>query len=58
MDHKLYGLHSLRSAVSCNRNLSEKVLQLHRLWKSDTTKDMYILEDVSKRLQVTGQLGL
>ena len=48
MDHKLYGLHSLRSggatsAFSCNRNLSERVLKLHRRWKYDTAKDMYIL---------------
>ena len=46
VDHKLYGLHSLRSggatsAVSCNRNLSERVLKFHRRWKSDTAKDMY-----------------
>lgn len=63
VDHNLYGLHSLRSggttsAVSCNPNLSERILKLHGRWKSDTAKDMYILEDVSKRLQVTSQLGL
>ena len=63
MNHKLYGLHSLRSggatsAVSHNPNLSEKGTKLHGRWKSDTAKDMYILEDISKRLQVTSQLGL
>ena len=63
VDHKLYCLHSLRSggatsAVSYNPNLSVRVLKLHGRWKSDTAKDMYILEDVSKRLQVTSQLGL
>ena len=63
VNHKLYGLHSLRSggatsAVSYNPSLSERVLKLHGRWKSDTAKDMYILEDVSKRLQVTSQLGL
>lgn len=52
VDHNLYGLHSLRSggatsAVSCNPNLSERILKLHGRWKSDTAKDMYILEDVS-----------
>lgn len=62
-DHKLYGLHSLRSggatcAVSYNPNLSDKVLKFHGWWKFDTVKDVYILEDVSKRLQVTRQLGL
>ena len=63
VDHKLYGLHSLRSggatsAVSYNPSLSERVLKLHGWWKSDTAKDMYILEDVAKRLQETSQLGL
>ena len=63
VDHKLYCLHSLRSggatsAVRYNTNLSERVLELHGRWKSDTAKDMYVLEDVSKRLQVTSQLGL
>ena len=63
VDHKLYCLYSLRSggatsAVSYNPNLSERVLKLHGRWKSDTAKDLYILEDVSKRLQVTSQLGL
>ena len=63
VDHKLYGLHSLRSGgatsvVSYNPNLSERVLKLHGRWKSDAAKDMYILEDVSKRLQVTCHLGL
>ena len=66
VDHNLYGLHrslGLRSggatsAVSCNPNLSERILKLHGRWKSDTAKDMYILEDVSKRLQVTSQFGL
>ena len=63
VDHNLYSLHSLRSggatsAVSCNPNLSERILKLHGRWKSDTAKDMYILEDVSKRLQATIQLGL
>ena len=62
VSHKLNGLHSLRSggatsAVIYNPNLSERVLKLHGRWKSDTAKDMYILEDVSKRLQVTSQLG-
>ena len=45
LDHKMYGLHSLRSggatsAVSINPNLSERLLKLHGHWKSDTAKDM------------------
>ena len=47
LDHKMYGLHSLRSggatsAVSNNPNLSERLLKLHGRWKSDTAKDMYV----------------
>ena len=62
VDHKLYGRHSLRSrgatsAVSYNPNLSERVLELHGRWRSDTAKYMYIPEDVPKRLQVTSQLA-
>ena len=63
VDHKLYGLHSLRSGgatsdVSFDIYLSERLLKLHGRWKSGTAKDMYILEDVSTRLQVTSQPGL
>ncbi len=62
-DEKLYGLHSLRSggatsAVKNNPNLSDRVLKLHGRWKSDTAKDMYVLEDVEKRLSLTKNLGL
>ena len=47
-----------RELVRILSNLSERVFKLHGWWKSDTAKDMYILQDVSKRLQVTSQLGL
>jgi len=57
LDCKFYGLYSLRSGgatsvVSNSTNLSERhcLLLLHgRRWKSDCAKDMYVLEDVSKR---------
>lgn len=63
LDYKLYGLHSLRSGgatsvVSNSTNLSERLLQLHGRWKSDCAKDMYVLEDVIKRLEITDNLGL
>ena len=62
-NEKLYGLHSLRSggataAVKNNVNLSERLLKLHGRWKSDSAKDMYILEDTSKRLAVSSHLGV
>ena len=32
------------------------VLKLHGRWKSDCAKDMYILEDTAKRLEITTRL--
>ena len=63
LDYNLYGLHSLRSGgatsvVSNSTSLSERLLKLHGRWKSDCAKDMYVLEDVSKRLAITDNLGL
>ena len=64
LDYKFCGLHSLRSGgatpvVSNSTNLSERLLKLHGRWKSDCAyKDMYVLEDVSKRLEITANLGL
>ena len=61
LDHNMYGFHSLRtegatSTVSNNPNLSERLL--HERRKSDTTKDTYVLEDVSTRLQISSRIGL
>ena len=64
LDYNLHGLHSLRSGgatsvVSNSTSLSERLLKLHGRWKSDyATKDMYVLEDVSKRLAISDNLGL
>ncbi len=38
--------------------LSERSLKIHGRWKSDTAKDMYILDDVSQRLKITSNLDL
>ena len=35
---------------------SPRVLELHGRWKSDCAKDMYILEDTAKRLEITTSL--
>ena len=63
LDHKMYGLHSLwfggaTSAVSNNPNLLERLLKLHGRWNSDTARDMYVWEDVFKRLQISSRIGL
>jgi len=62
-NEKDYGLHSLRAggataAARNNTELSERVLKLHGRWKSDTAKDMYILEDVNQRLKISSNLGI
>ena len=54
-NHKDYGLHILRSGgatatVQNNQHLPERSLKRHGRWKSNSAKDMYILEDISKRL--------
>lgn len=61
---KEFGLHSLRSGGitsvvhNSNNAVSGRLLKLHGRWKCDISKDMYIHEDLSKRLEVTGFLGL
>lgn len=61
---KDFGLHSLRSggisaAVrNSNNTISERLLKLHGRWKCDIAKDMYVHEDIKRRLQVTCSLGL
>lgn len=62
-DAKLYGLHSLRSggassAVKNNKGITDRLLKLHGRWKTDTAKDMYILEETDNRLSVSSNLGL
>ena len=62
-DSSLYGLHSLRAGgatavVANNPNLSERMLKLHGRWKSSIAKDMYIQEDINKRLEITNNMGL
>ena len=46
------------SIVSNSTSLLEHLLKLHGCWKWDCVKDMYVLEDVSKRLVITDNLGL
>jgi len=63
LDCKFYGLHSLRSGVATSvvsngTSLSKRLLKLHDRWKSDCAKDMFVLEDVSKRLEITPNLRL
>ena len=46
------------TAIANNPSLSERMLKLHGRWKSSTTEDMYIQEDITKRLEITNYVGL
>ena len=59
-----YGLHSLRSGgitavvQNSNNTVSERILKLHGRWKTDIAKDIYVQENLKKRLGVTNYLGI
>ena len=64
-DPKEYGLHSLHSrgatAVISDdafKAVSERLFKLHGSWKTDETKDMYVLETECNRLSETKYLGI
>jgi len=41
-----------------NTNINERCWKRHGRWKSDTSKDGYIVDSVANRLEVTKKLGL
>ena len=55
------GLHSMCSGGAtavANTNINERCWKRHGRWKSDTSKDGYIVDSVANRLEVTKKLGL
>lgn len=55
------GLHSFRSGgatVAANADISDRCLKRHGRWKSDSSKDGYIVDSKEKRLAVSKCLGL
>ena len=64
LDPKCYGLHSLRSGGITSvvhhsgNSISDRLWKLHGRWKTDAAKDMYVHEDVHKRLEITKYLGI
>ena len=62
MTKRIAGLHSLRlggvTAAANNGSVPERLLQIHRHWKTDVAKDMYMHDNVKNRLEVTECLGL
>ena len=50
------GLHSFRSGgatAAANANVNERCLKKHGRWKSDSSKDGYIVDSIQNRLQVS-----
>ena len=63
LDPKCYSLHSHRSGITSvvhhsGNSISDRMLKLHGCWKTGAAKDMYVHEDVHKRLEITKYLGL
>lgn len=55
------GLHSFRSGgatVAANANVSDRCLKKHGRWKSDSSKDGYIVDSTENRLKISKVLGL
>jgi integrase len=55
------GIHSFRSGgatVAANANVNERCLKKHGRWKSDSSKDRYIVDSADNRLQVSQALGI
>ena len=64
LDPKCYGLHSLRSGGITSvvhhsgNSISDRLSKLHGRWNTEVAKDMYVHDDVHKRLEITKYLGL
>ena len=55
------GLHSLRSGgatAAANSSVNERCWKRHGRWKSESAKDGYVSDSLTKRLEVTTTLGL
>ena len=55
------GLHSFRSGgatVAANADVSDRCLKKHGRWKSDSSKDGYIVDSTVNRLKISQSLGL
>ena len=55
------GLHSLRSGgatAAVAGDVSERCIKMHGRWKCDSSKDMYVVDQLNSRLSVSKQLGL
>ncbi|XP_063410400.1 uncharacterized protein LOC134693496 [Mytilus trossulus] len=60
-DIKSYGLHSLRAGgatAAARFGVSDRLFKRHGRWKSDTSKDGYVKDDLSERMIVSQNLGI
>ena len=56
-----FGLHSLRSGGATTAvagDVNERCIKRHGRWKCDSSKDTYVVDQLSSRLSVSKQLGL
>jgi hypothetical protein len=44
--------------AAANSDINDRVWKRHGHWKSDSSKDGYVVDSVDKRLQVSKNLGL
>ena len=56
--HMVYGLKHQHFTLHPITLFQPRLLKLHGRWKTDAAKDMYVHEDVHKRLEITKYLGL
>ena len=61
LDHKQYGVHSLRSggaSAAANLGVPDRLIMKHGRWKSVGVKNRYISEDLENLLYTSRNLGL
>ena len=55
------GLHSMRSGgatAAANADVNDRMWKRHGRWKSEASKDGYVVDSIDKRLEVSKYLGL
>ena len=56
-----FGLHSFRAGgatAAAQNDISDRLFQIHGRWKSDRTKNRYVLGSLQKHLSVSKNLGI
>ena len=57
----LYGIHSFRrggASEASNNNVDHRLIMSHGRWSSQKSKDLYVEDDIHKKLSVSSALGL